>query len=785
MNQKIEDILEFHKIRHAVREFANTQKAKTMILQLPIETNAQKIRNKIEETRDAVTLLRLKQGIPIPKLADISVSIKRLEVEAGLNGRELSEILKVLQTTNQVSTFFEKVKEEDIVLDRLPQLVEKLEYLPEISKQLQLSIREDGYVLDDASVALKGIRQGISRTEQEIKGQLDTYVTGKYAKYLTDSLITIRNDRYVVPVKAEYKSTFGGIVHDQSATGQTLFMEPQALVNLNNKLRDYQLKEKKEVERILLELSEKLMPHTPSLTQNHYVLSRLDIANAKALYAKQIKANEPIIDEENHVAIWQARHPLISPKSVVANDIILGQEYQSIVITGPNTGGKTILLKTIGIIQLMAQMGLYIPALPDSRVGVFTQIFADIGDEQSIEQNLSTFSSHMSNIVSILHKIDEKSLVLMDEIGSGTDPQEGASLAIAILDYIGTKQSYVIATTHYPELKVYGYNRVGTINASMEFDSDTLQPTYRFLLGVPGRSNAFDISVRLGLPKVVIEQARQFISVESQELNEMISDLERKRRIVDQEKSVIQQQLKESSQLLEALKLETENFKENKARLIEQAKEKANELVSQSQEDAEKILSDIRAMQLKSKETVVKEHELIEKKTALTDLKHEQALKKNKVLKREKAKKSLRPGQSVEVTSFGQRGTLVEKISEQEWVVQMGIIKMKLPVEDLISIEEEPSKPTQVIVKSHRSSHVSTELDLRGKRYEEAIKDLELFLDAALLAGYPRVTIIHGRGTGAIQQGVHKTLKKHRSVASYEFAPMNMGGNGATVVLFK
>ena len=785
MNSKIEKVLEFDKIRAQLAEYATSEKGKQMIKELPIEVEEKAIQIKIEETADGVELLRLKQGIPIPRLKDISFALKRLELEAGLNGRELSDILRVLTTTHEVERFFEKVEEEEIALKRIPRLVEKLESIPEVTKELEASIREDGYVLDSASPTLHGIRVGIQKTEQEIRRQMDQYLTGKNAQYLSDTIITIRNDRYVLPVKAEYKSVFGGTVHDQSATGQTLFMEPQAVVNLNNKLREYQVQEKREVERILCELSQKLMPYTNSLHQNHYVLARLDVVNAKALYANEIKATEPIIDRQNHVALWKAWHPLLDREKAVANDIILGEEYQAIVITGPNTGGKTILLKTVGVIQLMAQMGLYIPAGENSRVGIFTEIFADIGDEQSIEQNLSTFSSHMSNIVSILKQINNKSLVLIDEIGSGTDPQEGSSLAIAILDYIASKQSYVIASTHYPELKAYGYDRPKTINASMEFDGDTLQPTYQLLLGVPGRSNAFDISKRLGLPSIIIDQARGLLSEEDQDLNAMISDLEQKRRRAQRDADKMRHQLELSTQLLEDLQKETELFKANKARLLEEAKERANSLIEQSKDDADKILSEIRELQLRSKQSTVKEHEMIEKKTALTDLKHEQALKKNKVLLKEKAKKALQVGQSVEVLSFGQRGTLVEKVSDEEWVVQMGIIKMKIAIEDLAPIAETQEAKQQVIVKSARSSHVSSELDLRGKRYEEAMKDLDLYIDAAILANYPRVTIIHGRGTGAIQQGVHKTLRSHRSVASFEFAPMNTGGNGATIVTFK
>ena len=785
MNSKIEKVLEFSKIRTQLAEYATSEKGKQMIKELPIEVEVKAIQNKIEETTDGVELLRLKQGIPIPRLKDISFALKRLELEAGLNGRELSDILRVLTTTHEVERFFEKVEEEEIALKRVPRLVEKLESIPEVTSELEASIREDGYVLDSASPTLHGVRVGIQKTEQDIRRQMDQYLTGKNAQYLSDTIITIRNDRYVLPVKAEYKSVFGGTVHDQSSTGQTLFMEPQAVVNLNNKLREYQIQEKREVERIIWELSQKLMPYTNSLHQNHYVLARLDVVNAKALYSHELRATEPIIDANNYVALWQAWHPLLEREKAVANDIILGEEYQAIVITGPNTGGKTILLKTVGVIQLMAQMGLYIPAGENSRVGVFTEIFADIGDEQSIEQNLSTFSSHMSNIVSILKQINDKSLILIDEIGSGTDPQEGSSLAIAILDYIASKQSYVIASTHYPELKAYGYDRPKTINASMEFDGDTLQPTYQLLLGVPGRSNAFDISKRLGLPSIIIDQARGLLSEEDQDLNAMISDLEQKRRRAQRDADKMRHQLELSTQLLEDLQRETEQFQANKARLLEEAKERANTLIEQSQDDADKILSEIRELQLRSKQSTVKEHEMIEKKTALKDLKHEQALKKNKVLRKEKAKKALQVGQSVEVLSFGQRGTLVEKVNDQEWVVQMGIIKMKIAVEDLSPIAEAQEAKQQVIVKSARASHVSSELDLRGKRYEEAMKDLELYLDAAILANYPRVTIIHGRGTGAIQQGVHKVLRSHRSVSSFEFAPMNTGGNGATIVTFK
>ncbi len=419
--------------------------------------------------------------------------------------------------------FFEWFEEHEIELYHLYDRVSQLVSIPTISKRITMSVSEDGELLNDASPTLDRIRKSIRASEGMIRSKLDDIIRGKQAKYLSDAIVTIRNDRFVIPVKQEYRNAFGGVVHDQSSTGQTLFIEPQSVLDQNNKLRSLHAEEKHEEARILYELSALLVPYIGDLRTNSRVLTDMDVVNAKAQYAVSLKASKPHLSEKNHVAIWGARHPLIDPDEVIENDLILGEEYQAIIITGPNTGGKTIALKTLGIIQLMGQSGLQIPAEENSQIGVFDEIYADIGDEQSIEQSLSTFSSHMTNIVSILNEIDENSLVLFDEVGSGTDPQEGASLAIAILDYVGSKNSQVMATTHYPELKAYAYNRAGTINASMEFDSLSLAPTYRLQIGVPGRSNAFDISRRLGIPEQVLQQASSFIDEESQSLNEMIA----------------------------------------------------------------------------------------------------------------------------------------------------------------------------------------------------------------------------------------------------------------------
>ncbi|CZQ87699.1 dna mismatch repair protein muts core [Trichococcus palustris] len=790
MNTKITKTLEFEKIKQQIQAFAATDLGKEKIQQLHPETDAEKVAKLQDETEDGRKVLRLKGGIPMPRLKSIKSHLKRLEIGGTLNGKEIAEIGRVLTTTKEIIHFFQWFEDNEIEFFVLDEIIAKLVVLPEITRKIQDTVYEDGSILNDATSVLKGIRTGIKQGEQNIRTKLDDIIRGKKAAYLSDAIVTIRNDRYVIPVKLEYRNQFGGIVHDQSSTGQTLYIEPQAILELNNHLRELAAKEKAEIDRILYELSMEIEPFSHELYRNSEVLATLDFINAKARYAESLKGTRPIISAENHIAIWQARHPLIDQTEVVPNDLILGEEYQAIVITGPNTGGKTIMLKTLGIIQMMGQSGLQIPANENSQIGIFTEIFADIGDEQSIEQSLSTFSSHMTNIVSILNQIDDKSLLLLDELGSGTDPQEGASLAIAILDYIGGIGSYVMATTHYPELKAYGYNRPGTINASMEFNVDTLAPTYRLQIGVPGRSNAFDISKRLGLKTPIIDQARSFIDVDSQNLNEMIADLEQKRRVTEMESNRLKKQLEESDALLEDLKTANEKLELSKEKVIEEAKKEANKLVATAKEEAEFLLQEIREMQMNlGAKNAVKEHELIDLRKQFDKLHQEESLSKNKVLRKEKEKKQFKVGDEVITETYGQRGTLVEKTGNAEWVVQMGIMKMKLPESDLRIIKEEPQpqnrKRQMATIKSASSSHVSPQLDLRGQRYEEALAEVDQYLDAALLAGYPQVTIVHGKGTGALRKGVAEYLKRHPQVKSYEFAPMNAGGNGATIVTFK
>ncbi|WP_373816856.1 endonuclease MutS2 [Jeotgalibaca porci] len=791
MNSKIIKTLEFEKIRQQLAKFAATEIGKQQLLTLEPSTTFEDVQRKQDESDDGRKVLRLKGGIPVPRLANIGLPLKRLQIGGNLNGKEIAQIGRVLSTTKEVMSFFDWFREHVIAFFHLYEIVDGLVDLPDLRKRITSSVSDDGDILSDASVELRRIRQAIKSGEGAIRTKLDDLIRTK-ASYLSETLVTIRNDRFVLPVKQEYRNAFGGIMHDQSATGQTLFIEPQAVLELNNKLRTLRADEKREEERILYELSALLEPHIQELRYNHEILAILDMINAKARYSESINGTKPHLSKENHVAIWAARHPLIDQEDVVANDLLIGEEYQALIITGPNTGGKTIALKTLGLIQLMGQAGLQIPAAEDSQIGIFTEIFADIGDEQSIEQSLSTFSSHMTNIVSFLDKANDQSLLLFDELGSGTDPQEGASLAISILDYIGAKGSYVMATTHYPELKVYAYNRPGTINASMEFNSESLAPTYRLQIGIPGRSNAFDISRRLGIPSQIIDQATGFIQEDSQSLNEMIADLEQKRRKAEQESHRLEKQIQESDRLLEELKRETETLEFAKQKEIDKAKKEANSILSKTKEEAELLMQEIREMQMNvSKNAQVKEHELIGLRKQFDDLRQEDTVPSNKVLRREKEKKKLKVGDEVITESYGQRGILVEKSGQDQWVVQLGIMKMKLPETDLRRIQPEPEKETRrtkrqiATVRSNTASHVSTQLDLRGFRYEEALQELDSYLDASLLAGYPQVTIVHGKGTGAIRKGVTDALKRHPQVKSFDFAPQSSGGNGATIAVFK
>lgn len=800
MNQKVLQTLEYDKIKSQLSDFLSTPIGRQEADALQPITDVHIINYWLQETADAMMIDRLKGGIPLAKLADITPHLKRLNIQASLSATELAEIGNVLRNTSAISNFFIQMKDESIgeSLEVLIEQAEQLETLPEVTKSIQTAIDSTGRINDEASYELKSVRGKIVGHENAIKNRMQEFTKGKTAQYLSDPIVTIRSDRYVLPVKAEYRSQFGGVVHDQSQTGLTLYIEPQAVVELSNKLSELRVKENAEEQRVLQELSAELEPHINEIQQNVQILGHFDFVNAKARLAARLDAMQPTVSVENHISLRQAWHPLLDKKIAVANDISLGDSYKTIIITGPNTGGKTITIKTLGLLQLMAQSGLFITTRQPSTVGIFDEVFADIGDEQSIEQNLSTFSSHMANIVSMLDHIDNKTLVIFDELGAGTDPAEGAALAIAILDKVASLGAYTIATTHYPELKLYGYNRPETKNASMVFDVETLQPTYQFLMGVPGQSNALAIAKRLGFGKDVIGAAMALTDESDQDLNNMIADLVAQRDEVKKNNEELRSQLKATEEKSEALSEEQSKLEKERAHVILDAKNEANHIVAATKKQAEQLISEIRKERLRAGQRgELTEQELQARKGKLDQLRQNDSLEKNKILQKAKKVKELAPGDEITVRSYSQQGTLVKKHKNGQWEVEMGILKMLVDEDDIVKTEAtvkaqkgKAKKKQQKIIRKTTSSgstraSVKSSLDLRGVRYEAALTELDRYLDTAVLSNISPVEIIHGKGTGALRQGVTEFLRSDRRVKSYHFASANAGGDGATIVELK
>lgn len=782
--------MEFDQVKHELGRYLVSAAGKHELSTLTPSADHDQIQYWLDETTDGADILRLTGSIPIPKLKNIQPQLKRLRINANLNGTELAQITKVLQTSMSVKNFFAEFKEQQkIELRVINESVQQLITIPTITKRLIQSIDPDGRVTDEASTKLHGIRQLISKTEAEIHQRMERFTQGKNAKYLSDAIVTVRNDRYVVPVLARYRNKFGGVVHDQSASGQTLYIEPAAVVEYNNRLRQAQIEEKQAILEVLAELSALISPYRSEIAENAKILGHLDFINAKARFARDHKDSLPLLSTDNQVIIRQARHPLIDPQKVVANDIKIGDEYQSIVITGPNTGGKTITLKTFGLIQMMGQAGLFIPAQEGSTIAVFDNIYADIGDEQSLEQNLSTFSGHMENVKSILERITSRSLVLLDELGAGTDPKEGAALAMSILDYIASKGSTVVITTHYPELKVYGYDRPETINASMEFDQETLKPTYHLLLGIPGRSNGIEIAQRLGINQMIIDESKSLVSEDSQDLNQMIGELVEQRKAAREEKERLEKLLVANRKKQTDLTTKLERFNEQRDSLLAKARNEANHEVSVAKKKADRIIHHLRQLEI-SQAGNVKENELIDAQGALNALHREDPrLKKNAVLRRAKEKHDLRVGDAVLVKSYGQQGELLSKRGKHKWEVQIGILRMEIDENDLEKIshkqlrkEERAKEKVSSGVRTTQTRQTSARLDLRGHRYEQAMSELSAFIDHALLNNLSSVTIIHGKGTGALRKGTQEYLRSNPRVKSFDYAAPNNGGDGATIV---
>ncbi|MGN7176517.1 endonuclease MutS2 [Paenibacillus sp. FSL R5-0490] len=785
MQERVLKILEFNKVKEQLLEHVSSSLGRKKALNILPSTDYEEVIRRQEETDEAVTVLRIKGNVPLGGIFDIRPHVKRAVIGGMLSPQELNQISSTIHASRQMKRFIEEFAEEESSLPILLGYTDKIIVLADLETSIRNAVDDNGEVLDSASETLRSLRNQLRTKESRVRERLESMIRSTSAqKMLSDAIITIRNDRFVIPVKQEYRGHYGGIIHDQSSSGQTLFIEPASIVQLNNELQGIRVKEQQEIERILIVLSGQTAENSSELETIVDVLGEVDFTFAKARYSKRIKASKPKVNNQGKISLFKARHPLIPYDEVVANDIKLGDDYSTIVITGPNTGGKTVTLKTVGLCTLMAQAGLQIPALDGSETAVFGNVYADIGDEQSIEQSLSTFSSHMVNIVDILNQVDFNSLVLFDELGAGTDPQEGAALAISILDEVYKRGARVIATTHYPELKAYGYNREGVINASVEFDIETLSPTYKLLIGVPGRSNAFEISKRLGLNDQVIETARSYIGTDTNQVENMIASLEESRRQAEADMEEANDFLKSAEKLHKDLQKQMAEFYEQKDAMHEKAAEKAGDIVEKAKAEAEEIIRELRKMRME-KHAEVKEHELIEAKKRLSDAAPQMSTAKNK-LKPKNTKHVFEAGDEVKVLSFGQKGHLLEKVSENEWQVQIGILKMKVAEKDLEYIKSpKPVETKPVATVKGRDFHVSLELDLRGERYENALLRVEKYLDDALLAGYPRVSIIHGKGTGALRQGVQEFLRNHRSVKKIRFGEAGEGGTGVTIVEFK
>ncbi|MFC4556623.1 endonuclease MutS2 [Virgibacillus kekensis] len=782
MNERILRVLEFNKIIDQLSNMAATSIGKDLCFRLSPSIEIAEVKKLQAETEEASQILRLNAAVPLGGIFDIRASIKRSVIGGVLTAEECLDVATTVYGGRQVKGFMEKLEED---LPILKGLAEQIVTLRDLETHIKSCIDDNGHVMDSASERLRSIRASIRTHESRVRDRLESYTKSK-SKMLSDAIITIRNDRYVLPVKHEYRGSVGGIVHDQSASGATLFMEPKAVVDLNNQLQEARAKEKSEVDRILRELSNHIAENDQALYANIETLAQIDFIVARAKLGVQMKATLPSVNDEGIIKLKQARHPLLPIDEAVANDIEIGENYSSIVITGPNTGGKTVALKMVGLCTLMAQSGLRIPALDGGVVAVFEDVFADIGDEQSIEQNLSTFSSHMTNIVSILEQVNHKSLVLFDELGAGTDPQEGAALAMSILDDVIYRGARVIATTHYPELKAYGYNRDQVVNASVEFDVQTLQPTYRLLLGVPGRSNAFEISKRLGLSDSIISQAKSHIGVDSKSVENMIASLEESRRQAETDYREAHEILETSEGLKKDLESAWEQFEEKRESLYRKAEEKAEKALQKAREEAEAIVSEIRNMKTDAQ---LKEHEWIEAKKMFEDARPELSSKPPAQTQNEKdsSVEELQPGDEIKLLKVNQKGSVLEKVNDNEYLVQVGIMKVKVTRNEIKLLNKKQNTTTEkpmAMVKGS-SYHVKTELDLRGERFEDALLRLEKYLDDALLAGYPKVSIIHGKGTGALRKGVKEFAQRHPNISAARPGSQGEGGSGVTILELK
>ena len=792
MNAKVLTTLEYNKIIDLLTEKADSEPGKKLCRDLVPSTDLSAIRTAQRETKDALARLFRIGSTSFGSNRDLGFSIRSLEIGSSLSMSELLKLASFLDNVSRIKTYGKKER-EDLPNDSLDAYFEGLTPMTQLANEINRCILSEEEMADDASPRLKSIRRSKLSTNEKIHSQLTSMVNGAYRTFLQDAVITMRDNRYCIPVKAEYKSQVNGMVHDQSSTGSTFFIEPAAVVNLNNQLKELDLQEQEEIEVILGDLSSQAAVHTTELAADQKIMTTLDFIFAKAKLAMEQNATEPIFNTEHYIQIRKGRHPLLDKKKAVPIDVRLGKDFDLLVITGPNTGGKTVSLKTVGLFTLMGQAGLHIPALDRSELSIFSEVYADIGDEQSIEQSLSTFSSHMTRVVHILQHADADSLCLFDELGAGTDPTEGAALAIAILNYLHDRGIRTMATTHYSELKIYALSTNFVENACCEFDVETLRPTYRLLIGIPGKSNAFAISSKLGLPDFIIDKAKEQISEQDESFEDVLTSLEQSRVTIENERAEIARYKEQVAELKKSLQEKEEKLDERKERILREANEQAHAILRDTKEYADQTMKLFHKFQKDHVDTASVEKERQNLKKRMSKAEKGMSSKQQK----QKPTKQLKPsdlslGDTVKVLSLNLNGTVSSHPDSKGYLfVQMGIIRSKVHISDL-ELVDEPVITTPSMqrtgagkIRMSKAASISTEINLLGKTVDEAVAELDKYLDDAYIAHMKSVRIVHGKGTGALRKGVHNYLKRQKHVASFRLGEFGEGDAGVTIVEFK
>lgn len=801
MNEKALKTLEYTKIIDQLTEYASTEMGKQMCRELQPSCDLGTIRQSQTETTDALTRVRMKGSLSFGGVKDVRGSMKRLEIGSSLGIPELLSVSSLLTVAARAQSYGRHEKSEEFPDDSLDERFRALDPLTPVNNEIKRCLPSEDEVSDDASPGLAKVRRSMKIVGGRVHTQLNSILNSSRT-YLQDAVITMRDGRYCLPVKAEYKSQVPGMVHDQSSTGSTVFIEPLAIVKLNNELRELEIQEKREIEFVLAALSSQLMPYTDAILSDLSILAELDFIFAKAALSRHYNCVEPKFNNKRYINIKDGRHPLLNPKQVVPINIWVGDSFDLLIVTGPNTGGKTVSLKTVGLFTLMGQSGLHIPAFEGSELAVFDNVFADIGDEQSIEQNLSTFSAHMTNIVSILNEADANSLCLFDELCSGTDPTEGAALAIAVLNFLHNMTCRTIATTHYSELKVFALTAPGVENACCEFNVETLRPTYRLLIGIPGKSNAFAISRKLGLPDYIIDEAKNQMEQKDESFEDLLANLENSRVTIEKEREEIASYKQEIETLKNRLQQKEERFSEQKEKMLSKAREEAQKILQDAKDTADQTIRNINKLAKSSGVNKELEAERTKLRGKIQDVDKKLAVKKTAAPKKAVSAKKLRLGDTVRVLSMNLKGTVSSLPNAKgDLYVQMGILRSLVNIRDLEMVEEASitgpglsgthtsgsrgSGSGSSKIKMSKSFSVSPEVNLIGMTVDEAIPVLDKYLDDAYLAHLPQVRVVHGRGTGALKAGVHRHLKKLSYVKEYRLGEFGEGDTGVTIVTFK